>query len=51
MALYIKQGCKVGEAVITTAGKLPVKYVIHTVDFFWNGGGNNEEQLLPLMSF
>jgi len=28
-----RQGkCNVGEAVITTAGNLPAKYVIHTVD-------------------
>lgn len=39
-------GCKVGEAVITTAGLLPAKYVIHTVGPVWNGGGNNEEELL-----
>ncbi|MCX8642065.1 MULTISPECIES: O-acetyl-ADP-ribose deacetylase [unclassified Gilliamella] len=39
-------GCKVGEAVITTAGNLPAKYVIHTVGPCWNGGKNNEEELL-----
>jgi O-acetyl-ADP-ribose deacetylase (regulator of RNase III) len=39
-------GCAVGEAVITTAGNLPAKYVIHTVGPVWNGGNNNEEQLL-----
>jgi O-acetyl-ADP-ribose deacetylase (regulator of RNase III) len=39
-------GCKVGEAVITTAGKLPAKYVIHTVGPVWNNGKNNEENLL-----
>ncbi|HAA17237.1 MAG TPA: O-acetyl-ADP-ribose deacetylase [Cytophagales bacterium] len=39
-------GCQVGEAVITTAGKLPAKYVIHTVGPVWNGGTNHEEQLL-----
>ena len=31
-------GCKVGEAVITRAGRLPAKYVIHTVGPVWNGG-------------
>lgn len=39
-------GCKVGEAVITTAGKLPAKFVIHTVGPVWNNGKNNEEKLL-----
>jgi O-acetyl-ADP-ribose deacetylase (regulator of RNase III) len=38
--------CKVGEAVITTAGNLPAKFVIHTVGPIWNGGGENEEALL-----
>jgi len=41
-----KQGkCKVGEAVITRAGKLPAKYVIHTVGPIWNGK-EKEEGLL-----
>lgn len=39
-------GCPVGEAVITTGGNLPAKYVIHTVGPVWNGGHNNEESLL-----
>ncbi len=39
-------GCKTGEAVITTAGKLPAKFVIHTVGPVWNNGKNNEEKLL-----
>lgn len=39
-------GCKTGEAVITTAGKLPSKYVIHTVGPVWVGGHKNEAQLL-----
>jgi O-acetyl-ADP-ribose deacetylase (regulator of RNase III) len=39
-------GCKVGEAVITTAGKLPAKYVIHTVGPVWNDGTNHETQKL-----
>lgn len=39
-------GCKTGEAVITTAGLLPAKYVIHTVGPVWNGGKKNEAALL-----
>ena len=39
-------GCKTGEAVITTGGNLPAKYVIHTVGPVWNGGQSNEETLL-----
>ena len=39
-------GCKTGQAVITTAGNLPAKFVIHTVGPVWNGGQNNEKQKL-----
>src|SRR5262249_12874794 len=39
-------GCKTGEAVITTAGRLPAKYVIHTVGPVWNGGNKDERKLL-----
>jgi O-acetyl-ADP-ribose deacetylase len=34
--------CPTGEAVITTAGNLPAKFVIHTVGPVWSGGKNNE---------
>ena len=39
-------GCKTGEAVITTGGNLPAKYVIHTVGPVWNGDKAEKDQLL-----
>ena len=39
-------GCAVGEAVITTAGRLPARYVIHTVGPVWQDGKNRERELL-----
>jgi len=39
-------GCPTGEAVITTAGKLPAKYVIHTVGPVYQNGQNGEPDLL-----
>jgi len=39
-------GCKTGEAVITTAGNLSCKFVIHTVGPVWHGGNNHENELL-----
>ena len=41
-------GCQTGQAVITTAGKLPASKVIHTVGPVWRGGQNGEAQLLGL---
>ena len=39
-------GCKVGEAVITTGGNLPSKFVIHTVGPVWNGDKEEKSKLL-----
>ncbi len=39
-------GCETGKAVITAAGNLPARYVIHTVGPVWSGGNNNEAVLL-----
>ncbi|RZK62599.1 MAG: RNase III inhibitor, partial [Hymenobacter sp.] len=39
-------GCKVGQAVITSGGRLPAKHVIHTVGPRWNGGHKGEPELL-----
>ena len=38
-------GCKVGEAVITNAGNLPSKKVIHTVGPVWNKNNNASTKL------
>lgn len=47
-AIRNRQGkCSTGEAVVTTAGNLPAKYVIHTVGPVWNG---DEEKCLQLLS-
>jgi O-acetyl-ADP-ribose deacetylase (regulator of RNase III) len=35
-----------GRAVITSAGDLPAKYVIHTVGPVWQGGGKQEDAVL-----
>ncbi len=46
-AIRNRQGkCATGQAVYTSAGRLPAKYVIHTVGPVWNGGGRNEPKVL-----
>jgi O-acetyl-ADP-ribose deacetylase (regulator of RNase III) len=45
--IIARQGsCKTGDAVITNAGNLPAKFVIHTVGPVWNDGRRNEASLL-----
>lgn len=39
-------GCNTGGAVITTAGNLSAKFVIHTVGPVWNGGDKAEHERL-----
>ena len=39
-------GCKTGEAKATTAGDLPARHVIHTVDPVWCGGREGEPEHL-----
>ncbi len=40
------QGCPTGSAVISGAGNLPAKWVIHAVGPVWHGGGSGEAELL-----
>jgi O-acetyl-ADP-ribose deacetylase (regulator of RNase III) len=39
-------GCPTGSAVITGAGDLPARWVIHAVGPIWRGGGAGEAELL-----
>lgn len=38
--------CDVGDAVVTGAGELPSRFVIHAVGPVWRGGGLGEDSLL-----
>jgi O-acetyl-ADP-ribose deacetylase (regulator of RNase III) len=38
--------CATGDAVITGAGRLPVRHVVHTVGPVWTGGRDGEPELL-----
>jgi O-acetyl-ADP-ribose deacetylase (regulator of RNase III) len=39
-------GCPIGDAVITTAGDLKARHVIHAVGPVWRGGDEHEPELL-----
>jgi O-acetyl-ADP-ribose deacetylase len=39
-------GCPIGDAVITTGGKLKARHVIHAVGPVWRGGDEHEPELL-----
>jgi O-acetyl-ADP-ribose deacetylase (regulator of RNase III) len=42
-----RQGqCPAGKAVVTTAGRLKAKWVIHAVGPVWSGGNHQEDELL-----
>src|SRR5687768_13697795 len=47
MEIRNRQGeCKTGEAVITSAGNMKSRFVIHTVGPVWKGGDKREAELL-----
>ena len=46
-AIRDRQGsCPTGHAVITTAGRLPARHVVHTVGPVWHDGEHGEPELL-----
>ncbi len=46
LRLDLPDGLPAGQAVITGAGRLPCRHVIHTVGPIWRGGGHAEAETL-----
>lgn len=47
MKVRERQGsCSTGKAIVTTAGKLKAKHVIHTIGPIWRGGDQGEAEVL-----
>ena len=46
MAGRMLGGCKTGDAKLTEGFRLPARWVIHTVGPVWNGGDQDEPELL-----
>lgn len=45
--IVARQGrCGTGNAVITSGGNLPARFIIHTVGPVWHDGNSNEDKLL-----
>lgn len=42
----IEGGCATGQAVVTGAGDLPIKRIVHAVGPVWHGGHKGEAELL-----
>jgi len=38
--------CATGDAKLTGAGRLPARFIVHTVGPAWHGGGRGEAELL-----
>jgi O-acetyl-ADP-ribose deacetylase (regulator of RNase III) len=43
---YGGRGCRSGGAVLTSAGDLPARVIVHAVGPIWHGGGHDEAALL-----
>jgi O-acetyl-ADP-ribose deacetylase (regulator of RNase III) len=39
-------GCATGDAMATSGGRLPARYIVHAVGPVWRGGGSGEAELL-----